>query len=91
MVSVPKNFNDYDEDDPDIERRKNRWNYWSSLKDIRKEYMDSKIDGSFDAYEFEDFLEKQYGIKMNIIDGNITDGFVVMDERKYLLFLLKFQ
>jgi hypothetical protein len=46
---------------------------------------------SFDAYDFEDYIEANYGIKMNIVDGNITDGYKVMDEKKYLIFLLKFQ
>ena len=91
MVSVNKDFQDYDDDDPLAIQRKNRWNYWATLKQIRYEYMKDKTDGSFDAYDFEDYIEKHYGIKMNIVDGNITDGFVVMDEKKYLLFLLKYQ
>jgi len=28
---------------------------------------------------------------MNIVNGNITDGYEIVDEKKYLLFLLKFQ
>ena len=35
--------------------------------------------------------EANYGIKMNIVDGNITDGYRIMDEKKYLIFLLKYQ
>ena len=30
---------DYDDDDPEIDKRKNRWNYWEALKKVRKEYM----------------------------------------------------
>ncbi len=92
-MTTIKPFKDYDDDDPEIERRKNRWNYWAALKQIRREYMaDMKaLDGQFDAFDFEDYIEANYGIKMNIVDGNITDGYKIMDEKKYLIFLLKYQ
>jgi len=88
MASIP-HIQDYDDDDPEIEKRKNRWNYWAALKLVRKEYMEQ--NNEFDAYDFEDYLVGQYGIKMNIVNGNITDGYEIVDEKKYLIFLLKFQ
>jgi hypothetical protein len=87
-MKIP-HIQDYDDDDPEIERRKNRWNYWEALKKIRKEYMEQNKE--FDAYDFEDYLVGQYGLKMNIVNGNITDGYEIVDEKKYLIFLLKFQ
>ena len=92
-MNIPKDFQDYDDDDPNIEQRKRRWDYWAALKLIRKEYMQdiSDLGGQFDAYDFEDYIEANYGIKMQIVDGNITDGYKVMDEKKYIIFLLKFQ
>ena len=90
MTNIPKSFQDYDDDDPNRKQRNKRWDYWASLKLIRKEYIAISSDGQFDAYDFEDYIEKQYGIKMNLGDGNITDGYTIMDEKKYLLFLLKF-
>jgi len=87
-MKIP-HIQDYDDDDPEIERRKNRWNYWEALKKVRREYMSQ--NNEFDAYDFEDYLTGQYGLKMNIVDGNITDGYEVVDEKKYLIFLLKFQ
>ena len=88
MATIP-HIQDYDDDDPEIERRKNRWNYWEALKKVRKEYMQQNTE--FDAYDFEDYLVGQYGLKMNIVNGNITDGYEIVDEQKYLIFLLKFQ
>jgi len=88
MATIP-HIQDYDDDDPEIERRKNRWNYWEALKKVRKEYMSQNKE--FDAYDFEDYLVGQYGLKMNIVNGNITDGYQIVDEKKYLIFLLKFQ
>jgi hypothetical protein len=88
MASIPK-IQDYDDDDPLIEQRKKRWDYWAALKLVRKEYMLQNKE--FDAYDFEDYLIGQYGIRMHIINGNITDGYEIVDEKKYLIFLLKFQ
>jgi hypothetical protein len=88
MATIP-HIQDYDDDDPEIDKRKNRWNYWEALKKVRKEYMEQNTE--FDAYDFEDYLTGQYGLKMNIVNGNITDGYEIVDEQKYLIFLLKFQ
>jgi hypothetical protein len=88
MTTIPP-FQDYDDDDPLIEQRRNRWNYWEALKQVRKEFMAQNKE--FDAYDFEDYLIGQYGVKMNIVNGNITDGYEIVDEKKYLIFLLKFQ
>ena len=87
MASIPP-FQDYDDDDPDIKFRRNRWTYWEALKKIRREYQ--ATDKEFDAYNFEGYIEEQYGIKLNLVDGNITDGYQIVDEKKYLVFLLKF-
>ena len=88
MATIP-HIQDYDDDDPLIKQRRNRWNYWEALKKVRKEYMVQNSE--FDAYDFEDYLTGQYGLKMNIVNGNITDGYQIVDEKKYLIFLLKFQ
>ena len=88
MATIPQ-IQDYDDDDPLMKQRRNRWNYWEALKKVRKEYMEQNRE--FDAYDFEDYLLGQYGLKMNIVNGNITDGYEIVDEKKYLIFLLKFQ
>jgi hypothetical protein len=88
MTTIP-HIQDYDDDDPNIEQRKKRWDYWAALKLVRREYMEQNKE--FDAYDFEDYLVGQYGLKMNIVNGNITDGYEIVDEKKYLIFLLKFQ
>ena len=88
MATIPQ-LQDYDDDDPNIDQRRNRWNYWEALKKVRQEYMAQNKE--FDALDFEDYLTGQYGLKMNIVNGNITDGCEIVDEKKYLIFLLKFQ
>jgi len=89
MTNISKSFQDYDDDDPNISFRKNRWKYWSLLKLVRVEFMEDK--SNFDGYDFETYLEDKYGIKMNMVNGNITDGYQIVDEQKYLIFLLRFQ
>ena len=88
MTTIP-HIQDYDDNDPLLEQRRNRLNYWEALKQVRKEFMAQNKE--FDAYDFEDYLIGQYGVKMNIVNGNITDGYEIVDEKKYLIFLLKFQ
>ena len=88
MATIP-HIQDYDDDDPKIDFRKRRWDYWAALKLVRKEYMEQNRE--FDAYDFEDYPVSKYGVKMNIVNGNITDGYKIVDEKKYLIFLLKFQ
>jgi hypothetical protein len=90
MTTIPP-FQDYDDDDPNIDQRKRRWDYWAALKLVRREYQEQNRYTEFDAYDFEDYLTRQYGVKMNIVNGNITDGYEIIDEKKYLIFLLKFQ
>ena len=92
-MTTIKSFKDYDDDDPEIDRRKERWNYWEALKKARREYMSDmeQLGGQFDAFDFEDYLVANYGLKMNIVAGNITDGYQIVDEKKYLIFILKFQ
>jgi hypothetical protein len=89
VSNIPKSFQDYDEDDPEIHFRKNRWKYWNLLKLVRTEFMANRKE--FDAYDFEMYLKDKYGIKMNMLDGNISDGYEIVDEQKYLIFLLRFQ
>ena len=89
MTKISKDFQDYDDDDPALQQRKNRWNYWDLLKKVRVEFMESQTE--FDAYLFEDYIQAKYGVKMNIVNGNITDGYQIVDEQKYIVFLLRFQ
>lgn len=84
-------FDDFDPDDPDIEFRKNRWNYWTDLKKLREEYIADCIDnqGPFDTDDFGRYVEQNYGIKMHIDYGKITDKFEITDEKLYTFFIIK--
>lgn len=96
-VPLGNGFEDYDPNDPDIEFRKNRWDYWSALKEIRKEYFDklNRKDNpelwkiQIDPHKFGDFVRENYGIQIGIVDEKITDKFEIVDEKLYTYFLLK--
>ena len=87
MVYVSSEFQDYDDEDPNLHFRKNRFDFWIQLKKARTEFLENH--DVFDVYEFEKWLENNYGFKINVLNGNITDAYVIVDEKKYLVFLLK--
>jgi hypothetical protein len=90
MVNVPHDFQDYDDDDPNIEYRRNRTKYWAALKEIRKEYA---IENKqiYDQY-FVQWVEEKYGfiIIKNLINGSISDMYTIVDEAKFIFFKLKY-
>lgn len=87
-MAVIKPFQDYDDDDPELEKRINRWKFWQSLKEIRKEFIEKK--GQFDIEKFDEYIQKTYGLRLLTVDGNITDGFDIIDEKLYTVYLLKY-
>lgn len=92
-MKVPIQFDDFDPQDPDIEFRKNRWNYWNVLRDVRAEYLTNvdALAGQFDTDDFRAYVERNYGLKMHIVDGRITDKFDIVDEKLYTFFILKWK
>ena len=88
VVTTIKPFQDYDDDDPELQRRINRWKFWQNLKLIRLEYIQKH--GEFDIYKFDQFIKSTYGIKLLTVDGNISDGFDIIDEKLYTIYLLKY-
>jgi hypothetical protein len=70
------------------DRKMKRYNYWASLRDAAKECQAKT--GSTD--KLSDYLLENYGLKMNLTPGEfITGEYDVIDESKYLIFLLKFK
>lgn len=88
-MKVSKEFQDYDDDDPDIEKRKNRYKFWSTLKTLREECMEET--GSSNHTDFITWLENKYGfIPIETDEGMITDNYIVVDDKKFLIFRLKY-
>ena len=88
MVSVPRDIQDWDDDDPDAGFHRNRWDFWASIVKAGTEYKAENILKP----GFWDWLEDTYGIQATFnADGMVTDKFEVLDEQKYVMFLLKFR
>jgi hypothetical protein len=88
MVNVPKDFQDYDDDDPDLKKRQARWDFWEVLKKLRKEFTDAGLE--FDAGDFIAWIEEKYGFRLVLNDTGITDDYEIVDEQKYLIFRLRY-
>lgn len=88
MVSIPKDFQDYDDEDPNVKKRQSRWDFWNVLKKLRKEYTE---DGTnFNADEFIAWVDQKYGLKLVLNFTGITDEYTITDEQKYIFFRLKY-
>lgn len=95
MVNVPRDIQDWDDDDPDAEFHRNRWDFWQAMAKISQEYKAAKdkYRGDWDKLpHLWRWIEEQYGLRVTFDDGGyITDKYEVVDEKKYTMFLLKFR
>ena len=76
------------------EQRKKRDQYWKMLYNSRQEFLKLTEQASLeyemgqDAFYY--YLRQNYGLQVETVDGKITGDYAVVDEKKYLIFLLKF-
>ena len=88
MVKAPKNFQDYDDNDPNIERHQARWDFWKVLKLLRTEYMNGQTE--FHTEDFVDWVRNTHGLALELNATGITDNYIITDEKKYIVFKLKY-
>ena len=88
MIKVPEDFQDYDDDDPDIVLRRNRMKYWRTLKALRGEFVSHNQD-TYSTDHFLKWVENTYGFKPVTVDNALTDQYDIVDEKKYILYILK--
>ena len=88
MAKIPKNFVDYDSDDPNVGKHQMRFQYWSHLVKLREEYYRISIDR--DNKKFMQWVADTYGFQPVMNDTGITDDYKIIDEKKYIFFLLKY-
>lgn len=75
------------------EQRKKRDQYWAMLYSARQDFLiltDQAWEYDIDPGAFFYFLKQNYGLQVATIDGQITGEYAIVDEKKYLLFLLKY-
>ena len=75
-------------------QRNKRDNYWAMLYKARQEFLkltdQAAAEYDMDPGAFYYYLKQNYGLQVETIDGKITGEYAVIDEQKYLMFLLKF-
>jgi hypothetical protein len=75
------------------EIRKNKYEYWSRLTRANEEYRrkhDHKNDFAEEMISFYQWMRDQWGLEIDTSTEGITPYYTVVDENKYLLFLLKY-
>lgn len=88
-MQVPKDFQDYDDDDDKLKKHLSRWDYWKNLRKLRSEFAEQNT--STDHYVFIDWLSNTHGFKPVLnSDLQYTDEFVVTDEKKFMVYVLKY-
>jgi hypothetical protein len=83
------------EDIPSLqEQRRKRDQYWAMLYNARQEFLkvtdQAPTDINMNPGAFFYYLKQHYGLQVETVDGKITGEYAVIDEQKYLLFLMKF-
>jgi len=90
VVKVPNNFQDYDDDDPNIDKRKARMKYWENLRKLKLEFTSET--GNNDHREYMKWLENTYGLRpIETQNGMLSDDYTVVDEKKFLVYILKYE
>jgi len=76
-------------------QKKKRDQYWAMLFRARQDFLILTSQASIE-YDIVDpdaffyFLKQNYGLQVATVDGKITSEYAVVDENKYLLFLIKY-
>lgn len=71
-----------------------RYKYWSMLRSAKDEFF--KVAGQQGMADYMDdgaffyYVKQTYGLEVEVINGMIGQEYSVVDEKKYLMFLLKF-
>ena len=76
----------------DIEAARKRRSYWAKLKLARADYFNDTVENEHPRPEgFYYYLQLKWGIKVMLDkDNNITEEVEIIDEGKYLMFLMKY-
>ena len=75
--------------------RSGKYDYWATLRRARDEYirncgMDYQITPTEVNNGFYYHMQQVYGIKVQIIDGYISAEFEIVNEKKYMLYQIKY-
>jgi hypothetical protein len=95
-ISIEDTFIPMEADDFVIlqEQKKKRDRYWKMLYNARQEFLkltkQACLEYEIGQDAFYYYLKQNYGLQVETIDGKITGEYIVVNEKKYLIFLMKF-
>ena len=93
-MKIPQTFQDYSDDDPAIDKRVARWDFWKALAKLKDEYFSiESVDANLVTPDaFYTWVKEQYGLELtiNVMFNGITDEYRIVDEKKFLIFTLKY-
>ena len=84
---MEQNFRDWD-----LKEKAKRNEYWRRLRAAWHDYEYGN-HGPYGEPNFDTFktmMERTYGLRVNMVAGNIEGSYQIVDEKKHLLFLLKY-
>ena len=78
----------------EAERKQERNRYWVMLRKAKNDWLklteQAALEYDLDDGAFYYYLQQNYGLRIELIDGKIGPEYAVVDEQKYLLFILKY-
>lgn len=73
------------------EAKRKRNEHWHRMRKAKLEWLNYDPDDGEDIQLFWPWLEDTYGLRAHRnSNGDITEGYEILDEKKYTLFLLKY-
>lgn len=74
------------------ERKSRRTQYWAMLKrawnDYKAGYGDEYYEANLSGFRY--WMERTWGVQIEVVDGNFGAEYAVSDEQKFLLFRIKY-
>ncbi len=62
--------------------------YWMRLQKAFRDYEEREVDANMNSFKY--YMEKQYGLRVNMVGSNIDSTYQIIDESKHTIFLLKY-
>lgn len=74
------------------EDKARRNEYWRRLRAAWNDYQVSDLGpyGEPNLSSFKYFMERRYGLRVNMVGDNIDNSYQIIDEKKHALFVLKY-
>lgn len=78
----------------EMDRQRSRNEYWVMLKRARNDYYNLTEEASaqfgITESDFYYYMQRNYGVKVNLVDGKIDASYQIVDDKKHMLFIMKY-